>query len=298
MDKYIFSHSDYIGVIANDAGAANLILGWVKEHKFLNFYFCLNGPAIKIFQDENFLKENLNLEEIMLKANAIITGTSHNSMLEHNARIYARKTNITSIAVIDHWVNYELRFIRNRRKVLPNIIWVFDEFAEKIAKNIFKRTKIEAYENFYVNNLVKKIKPLEKKNISISTKILYVLEPIRKKSIKKNLLFEFEVLDFFLSKIHKLNTKDNLEIKLRPHPSEKAEKYEEWLKSNNSLNLSMTINSSMEEDIAWADIVIGYESFALVIASAASKRCISSKLPSEDNANLMIKNLEYLRDLN
>ena len=59
----------------------------------------------------------------------------------------------------------------------------------------------------------------------------------------------------------------------------------------------MTINRSLEEDIAWADIVIGYESFALVIASAASKRCISSKLPCEKNANLMIKNLEYLRNL-
>ena len=58
----------------------------------------------------------------------------------------------------------------------------------------------------------------------------------------------------------------------------------------------MTINRSLEEDIAWADIVIGYESFALVIASAASKRCISSK-PCEKNANLMIKNLEYLRNL-
>ena len=122
-------------------------------------------------------------------------------MLEHNARIYARKTKITSIAVIDHWVNYELRFIRDGRQVLPNIIWVFDEFAKKIAQNIFKEIKIESHENFYVKNLVKKIKSLEKKNITSGNKILYVLEPIRKNPTNNSTLFEFEVLDFFLSKL-------------------------------------------------------------------------------------------------
>ena len=78
------------------------------------------------------------------------------------------------------------------------------------------------------------------------------------------------MLDFFLSKLKILNINDNYEIKLRPHPSENSEKYEKWIKSNQSLNISMTINS-LEEDIAWADIVIGYESFALVIASADLK---------------------------
>ena len=67
---------------------------------------------------------------------------------------------------------------------------------------------------------------------------------------------------------------------------------------NDTSSLSMTINRSLQEDIAWADTVVGYESFALVVASASSKRCISSKLPKEENANLKIKNLEYLRDLN
>ncbi len=297
MNKYIFNSSDSIGIVANDAGAANLILGWIKEQKNLNLYFCLSGPAIKIFQDEMFFKENLDLEETINNSSVIITGTSYKSMLEHNARIYAKKNKIISIAVIDHWVNYEDRFIRACKKVLPDIIWVFDEFAEKIAKNIFTETKIEAYENFYLKNLVRNIKKIEKVKLNSETNILYVLEPIRKKSIKKT-PFEFEVLNFFLSKIKNLKSKNNLKIRLRPHPSEKSEKYEKWMKANNNLSLSITINRTLEEDIAWADIVVGYESFALVVASASSKRCISSKLPKEKNANLKIKNLEYLRDFN
>ncbi len=297
MNKYIFNSSDSIGIIANDAGAANLILGWVKEQKNLTLNFCLSGPAIKIFQDEIFFKKNLDLEETINNSSVIITGTSHSSMLEHNARIYAKKNKVISIAVIDHWVNYEVRFIRDSKKVLPDIIWVFDEFAEKIAKNIFTEIKIECYENFYLKNLVKNIKKIEKVKLKSETNILYVLEPIRKKSIKKT-PFEFEVLNFFLSKIKNLKSNNNYKIRLRLHPSEKSEKYEKWLKVNKKSSIAMTIDKSLEEDIAWADIVVGYESFALVVASASSKRCISSKLPNEKNANLKIKNLEYLRDFN
>ena len=69
------------------------------------------------------------------------------------------------------------------------------------------------------------------------------------------------------------------------------------ISSNKSKNLGLTINKSLEEDIAWSDIVVGYESFALVVASHAGKRCISSKLPNEGNCRLMLENLEYLRNI-
>ena len=297
MTQFKFNSNDRIGIIANDAGAFNLIMGWVSHHKFLNFYFCLSGPSKKIFQNNNLFDSIYDIEKIMKTCNVIITGTSYESMLEHNARLKAKKLKIKSIAVIDHWVNYELRFIRNKKKVLPNIIWVFDEFAEKKAKNIFENINIERQKNFYINDLAKKINKLEKKIKYKNTNILYVLEPMRKNPRLKGYLYEYEILDFFINKISKINFDNDLDIKLRLHPSEESKKYDKWLHLQHQKNISISSAKSLCEDISWADIVIGYDSYALVVANAASKICFSSKLPTDGDSKLMIKDLKYLRDI-
>ena len=297
MKNHKFTSKDRIGIVANDAGASNLIMGWVSHHKFLNFFFCLSGPSKKIFQDNHLFGAIYDIEEIMKTCNVIITGTSYESMLEHNARLKAKKSKILSIAVLDHWVNYELRFIRNKQKVLPNIIWVFDEFAEKKAKNLFKNINIERQKNFYINDLAEKINKLGRKNDYKNTNILYVLEPMRKNSKIIGYLYEYEILDFFINKIRKMNFDNDLDIKLRLHPSEESKKYDKWLHLQNKRNISISLEKSLCEDIAWADIVVGYDSYALVVANAASKICFSSKLHKEGDSKLMIKDLRYLRDI-
>lgn len=296
MDTINFKKSDFIAIIANDAGASNLILGWIRKNNLLNYCFCLDGPAYKIFEDANLLKENLDFENAINISNKVITGTSHSSSLEHDARVYSKKLNKLSIAVIDHWVNYEIRFVRDGKKVLPDWIWVFDEYAEKIAINTFENTLIKRQKNYYLEYLVEEIKKIQKTEDNYKINILYVLEPIRKSSSKET-IYEFEVLNYFLSKIKNFIFNKRVDIKLRLHPSENKNKYQKWLNRNQGFNLSFSLNNSLEKDIAWSDIVVGYESFALVIASAASKRCFSSKLPHEGNSRLMIKDLEYLRDL-
>ena len=150
MEDITLKNNDRIGIIAHDAGASNLIKGWIQNQKNLNFYFCLKGPAINIFKEELIKGKKASLEKIIKNCNALITGTSYTSDHEHNARIKAKKSKILSIAVIDHWVNYELRFIRNNQCVLPKIIWVFDEEAESQAKKLFNNTIIQRKNNFYI----------------------------------------------------------------------------------------------------------------------------------------------------
>ncbi len=297
MQNLRFSSEDRIGIVANDAGAANLIMGWVSNNNFLNYYFCLSGPAKKIFKDNNLFDSIYDIDEILVICNVVITGTSYDCMLEHNARIKAKKLEILSISVIDHWVNYELRFIRNNQKVLPNIIWVFDEFAEKIAKKLFTNIYIERQINFYIKDLVKEINTLEKKYENKKTKILYVLEPMRKVYSIDGDLYEYKILDFFVEKIGKINFNNQLEIKLRPHPSENSKKYNNWIRQQNKNYISLSSEKRLAEEIAWSDIVVGYDSYALVVANAAARKCFSSKLPNEGNSKLMIRNLKYLRDI-
>ena len=297
MKKNYLNFGDKICIVAHDAGAANLILGWIKNNQSYKYCFNLSGPAIKIFQENNFINGSCNSEEIPKNCKAIISGTSLKSMHEHNARWIAKKLNILCIAVLDHWVNYEIRFIRKEIKILPDIIWVFDQNAENIAKNLFKTVIIQKQKNYYIDGLVKKINNFKIAKDFNQTRILYVLEPIRKETDLKEYLYEFKVLDFFLEKIPKLNLRNQLKIKLRLHPSEKKFKYQKWLKNKNLNYISLSYERPLFEDISWADIVVGYESYALVVANASSKKCFSSKLPNEDNCRLMIGKLEYLRDL-
>ena len=299
MKNSLISKYENIGIVSNDAGASNLILGWIKNNTSHKYFYSLSGPAINIFKSENKSNKNFSPYEIVQKCNLIITGTSYKSMIEHEARLEAKKIKKLSIAVIDHWVNYEMRFIRNGEKVMPDFIWVFDTWAKEIATNIFKDINIEVKKNYYLNDLVSKIKRINRQEKSNICKILYVLEPIRNKLNKESDCdSEFLVLNFFLEKLDKLTFKEKVEIKMRLHPSETRSKYENWINLNKNLNLGLTINKSLEEDIAWSDIVVGYESFALVVASYAGKRCISSKLPNEGECRLMLRNLEYLRNIN
>ena len=190
-----------------------------------------------------------------------------------------------------------MRFERHGEKILPDIIWVFDRFAYKKAKRLFTDVLIEQRKNIYLKEIVKRVKELENNKPKKTKNILYVLEPFKANSINDEYDFEFIVLDFFMENFFKITQGEEVELRLRPHPSEKNVKYENWLKIKNNNSFSITLNKKLEEDLAWADIVVGYETFALVVASAASKRCISSKLPKEENCRLMIENLEYLRDL-
>ena len=295
MQNY-FDFKDTIGIISNDAGSANLIKAWISNNKIFKYFYCLSGPALKIFNEKDILDSLIDLDKLIEICNVVITGTSYSNNLEHIARLKSKKNKIKSIAVIDHWVNYERRFIRNDQKILPDIIWVFDTFAEKKAKDLFKKVEIQKQRNYYINDLVKKIIKLEKNSENYSSNILYVLEPIRKNKIN-GVIYEFLVLDFFMKNIDKLNLDKEVLIRLRLHPSENKNKYDDWIKKQNNNNINISINNDLCEDISWSNIVVGYESYALVIASAASKKCFSSKLPDEENCRLMIKDLEYIRDL-
>ena len=44
-------------------------------------------------------------------------------------------------AFLDHWVNYQGRFVYKKRMVLPDEIWVVDKYAENLAQRQFKGTK-------------------------------------------------------------------------------------------------------------------------------------------------------------
>jgi hypothetical protein len=291
-----------VAVVCHDAGAANLVLAWLREwaeaglldqHEFV---LLLKGPAEKAWQLEPVpllqMQLHTELSSALTSCQSVLTGTGWASNLEHDARQLAASLQTPSIAVIDHWVNYTQRFERDGVVALPNQIWVSDGYAVELATKLFKDIPIVELPNTYLKNLVISIAPVPKdcKNL------LYVLEPIRN-DWGRGELGEFQALDFFVNSLEMVVGQEPVHITLRPHPSDPPDKYNDWLKAHNSLDIALDSQNGLNEAIAQARWVVGAETFAMVVASAAGRKTYSSLPPWANRCSLPISDIIHLRDL-
>lgn len=271
-----------LGVVAHDAGAANHIIAWLKGCDDRDIYACMGGPAARLWTQSFHTRARLTmtLPEVISQSGMLLTGTGWASALEHDARKLARSAGLKSVAVIDHWANYRERFIRYGEEVLPDEIWVTDEYAKKLAEREFPNLKVIQLPNAYLDSQVQEV--LEQEHAWIKRaecNLLYVLEPIREAWGHGEQPGEFQALDFFMGNLSLLQLDSNLSIRLRPHPSDSIGKYDQWLEAQKNVKISLDKSQSLAESIAWADVVIGCHTYAMVVALAAGRRVISS-IPS------------------
>ena len=274
-------------IVAHDAGAANHIIAWFihlanQQTKPINrsVAVCVADPALSLWLKAFPDSKISNLSDVLSNSKLLISGTGWQSNLEHDARKLARSLGIKSVAVIDHWTNYRERFIRDGEEVLPNEIWVADEYAKKLADNYFPDLPILQLPNLYLESIVAEVRLQEASaNKSAVTRLLYVLEPIRQVWGNGDQLGEFQALDFFIENIHLLGFGEHLSIKLRPHPSYYMGKYNQWIESQKNLDVSLDDSLTLAEAIAWSNVVVGCQTYAMVVALAASRRVICSIPP-------------------
>ncbi len=287
-----------VTIVCHDAGGAELISAWVINQ---NESYCLvlEGPAIKIFERKLGSINLSSLEDSIIKSDWVLCGTSWQSNLERDAIRIALKNNKFVVSFIDHWVNYLERFIDNSEILLPNTIWVGDSFAEKLAKEIFPNTNIELKENYYYNELKIQFDQFIREDIShFKTIILYVCEPIKEHAYLQHGnenywgYTEFDALKFFLDNTMVL-VEDDCEIWIRPHPSEYPGKYD-WVYTYENLNIRISGNIPLYEEIAQASVIVGCESMAMVAGLIAGKRVVSSIPLNGRQCNLPFNEIEYL----
>lgn len=294
-----------LAIAAHDAGAANHIIAWFKYlanqqpkpiHKSVTV--CLADPALSLWLRAFPDSEISNLSSSLSDVKLLISGTGWQSNLEHDARKLARSLGIKSVAVIDHWTNYRDRFIRDDEEVLPDEIWVTDEYAKKLAENYFPDLRIVQLPNLYLENIVAEVRFQEESVLkSTDTRLLYVLEPIRQVWGNGDQLGEFQALDFFTKNINLLGFGENLSIKLRPHPSDPIGKYDQWIESQRNLDVSLDNSRTLAEAIAWSNIVVGCQTYAMVIALAAGRKVICSIPPRVATCILPQSEIIKLADL-
>ena len=127
-----FSRGKHVLVVSHDAGGAEILSAWVKQHSYLKFSFLLEGPAQKIFArklgDVPMLSRAAFLDEQMI-ADFVLTGTSWGSDLEKRVVKTARARNIPVASFLDHWSAYRERFLLDGELVLPDELWVGDEIG-------------------------------------------------------------------------------------------------------------------------------------------------------------------------
>jgi hypothetical protein len=266
-----------LAIVCHDAGAANLVIAMILKGKLQNYKVFMAGPAARLC---NAALPDVaicdSLQSALDGVELLISGTGWESGIEHQARKLASSQEIRSVAVIDHWVNYLERFIRQDEMILPDELWVTDEYAYKIALLEFPETTIQQIPNYYAQMQLDEINSID--NNKNNPELLYVLEPTRS-DWGRCIAGEFQALDYFVSQLKNLNLPAETIIRIRPHPSDPAGKYSNWIRDNASLNFQLDETDEIAESIGRATWVAGCESFALTLALMSGRKTFCTLPP-------------------
>lgn len=294
-----------IGVVAHDAGAAEIISSHIRQHG-LDCIYCLEGAARGVFARKLGVTSTISLDELISRSGTVVTGTSFLSDLEWLALGLARKAGLPTVAVLDHWVNFRQRFTRRGEWHFPDEVWVGDTLAEEIAKRDLPETAVRLIPNPYFADVKRELAEVAARRETGTSpegdRILYVSEPLRDDGLA---LYgderfwgytEEEALRFFLDRIATISG-EIARITVRPHPQEDAYKYEWAVNEYPSLPIVTGRDESLLEQIVSSDVVVGCATMAMVVALLAGKRVISCTPPGTKTEPLPHPEIESLLDL-
>ena len=299
-DSTLLDLSVPVAVVCHDAGAANIILAWMRAHAATypqaarDWRLLLQGPAAKLWTERSVPLVHMcqNVNEALDGTDVLLSGTGWASDIEHESRRQATVRGIKTIAVIDHWVNYKERFVRQEEIVLPNEIIVTDDHAFCIAERCFPDLAIQIKHNLYLSEMVNQIKLMSCRE----GEVLYVLEPIHANWCKQS-EGEFQALNYFVTNIDRIGIDPAAKIRLRLHPSEVLGKYDEWLANHHEFNVAIDDSHTLAEAIGKSEWVVGCESYAMVIALLAGRKVASTLPPWAHRNRLPHHAIIALRDL-
>lgn len=288
-----------VAVVAHDAGAANLLVSWLKATGFAPAAACMEGPAAKIWASAFLGRKTVPLDEALEGAASVVSGTGWASTLEHDARCGAAEADARSIAVVDHWVNYRMRFERGGTWQFPDTVWVADRYAAERAREDLPEVAVEAFDNAYLAEQVAELESWRAKTDPAAAKeVCYALEPIKLDwDGDDRRPGEFQALDYFLANLGKAGIPPDARISLRPHPSDPPGKYDEFIAGCADRNLVLAEDEPLGQWLARAGWIAGVESYVLVIGIAAGLPTISSLPPWGNACRIPHPELVQLRHL-
>lgn len=260
-------------VALHDAGAANMVIEWCSVAAHLPSKVWAEGPAKGLWEarfDRALLVKDS--KDLLASARSLVSGTGWASDLEHRARIAAARDGIFSVAVIDHWVNYAVRFHREGGMQLPDAIWVGDAHAYRVATETFHGVTVVCHNNQYLDRQAEGAGP-----VPTDGDVLFVAEPARS-DWGAGEQGEFQSLDHFMASRSSAGIPQGASIRLRPHPSDPDGKYDNWIARHAGVTLDCS--PDLQSALRQARWVVGLNSMALVIAMRSGRAAFSALPPN------------------
>lgn len=223
-------------VVAHDAGGAEILSSWALRQKDKDLRYVLAGPAVPVFERKVPRRAMATLDGI----DFVLCGSSAEARLERDMTRRALEGGIPCAVYLDHWKNYAQRF----GDLLPDQVWVTDRWAADLACLEVPYLPIESVHikgNPYLEDTVHEIQMLRYPRTGFEN-VLYVHEPGRRKEYEHWMRYGF---------------RRGQHLRERSHPAmgEAAR--------------------TLAEDVAWANVVVGCDSMALVVALKAKRRVVS-----------------------
>jgi hypothetical protein len=259
---------------AHDPGGANAIAPLI--HEFKEVFVFGKGPALEILPDA------CRLPETALKnyrPDFLITGTSCNDFTERYLWKESRDLGIKSMAILDLWISYGVRFSRFGTKdlhlfkknceYLPDYVCVMDEIAKEdmindgVPENIILPFGNPHFE--YINLKALESNAIAKKEKSKDQVITFASQPFDDIFRRNSEIIALEDL------IKIFASCTDVTIKIRKHPKEPADKFKKYLTHNIMIDDSDSLTSSL----AQSDIIISVNSMLLIEAMFFHKKILS-----------------------
>jgi len=273
----------FVGV--KDPGGANAIIPIIKgieDKNQIKVFASGLAKSICITSELDF-EDSDNMEvqffsELFYKEkpDLILTGTSQGSSVEDKMISAAKKVGIRSMAIMDYWGSYGIRFIDDlgQFKYVPDVLCVIDQtmFEEVISEGFISTEALRITGNPFFDKLA---------NESITYNILLALQPNQAISAEALGYTEFDVLSDIIGLLGEVVKENQVFVRLniRKHPKESIEKYNNYLKEKFSMGLNITVEFDKIQDtwesIRSNDLIIGMRSMLLFEAAILGKKTIS-----------------------
>lgn len=283
-----------IGIVCHDAGGANQVLALLKHIRQSMVFGYMEGPSKTIWEGKySNATLSSSLLETLTKINTLITGTGWASDLEHNARKEAKRLGVYTIAVMDHWTNYPERFTRDDQMILPDELWVVDNYAQVIARNTFPSLKVIQIHDYYSEEIASQIRPID---LETPDELLYLLEPYRSNWGRQK-LGEFQALEYFIKLLPHLELSKKLVVRLRPHPSDYQGKYDVYLNRSVFGYQIVLDEGDLASSLSQARWVAGCQTYAMALALKAERTVFCTLPPWAPPCQLPHCGLIHLKDI-
>ena len=138
-------------------------------------------------------------------------------------------------------------------------------------------------------------------DIKFKNEFLFLSEPISQYAYSVhgdenyNGFTEISALQFFLKNIHYFE-KNNPTVCIRMHPSDTKNKYNHII-NNLDIDISISTNFDLLEDILESNIIIGCNTMAMSVALVANKRVISIIPPGGNKCLLPHDGIESFQEI-